>query len=151
MSRGRKKSSDTQQLHKVAKKPGKGVRMTSQSKHIVERVRQFFEKEKACGHSISRVNVLKWTAQATGLSKSTVARIEEFLACDSKLLTPMKRYAAHGSESILIHLTGRSFAELSINFMRGKNTQPFRACFQWWRIVVDYQGGHFVCGGWSKS
>jgi len=32
----------------IHKKPGKGVRMTSQSKHIVERVRQFFEKEKAC-------------------------------------------------------------------------------------------------------
>lgn len=38
-------SSVEEQLHKVAKKPGKGVWLPSQSKHIIENVRQFFEKE----------------------------------------------------------------------------------------------------------
>ena len=39
-------------LHKVAKKPGRGVRLTSQSRSIVEHVRQFFERENEYGHNI---------------------------------------------------------------------------------------------------
>ena len=35
-----------QPIHKLAKKPGKGVRLTSQTKYVIEKVRQFFEKEK---------------------------------------------------------------------------------------------------------
>ena len=35
-----------QPIHNIAKKPGKGVRLTSQTKYVIEKVRQFFEKEK---------------------------------------------------------------------------------------------------------
>ena len=37
---------DPQPIHKVAKKPGKEVRLTSQTKHVIEKIRQFFQKEK---------------------------------------------------------------------------------------------------------
>ena len=50
MDQGSSSSSSINQeplpIHKVAKKPGKGVRLTSQTKYVIENVRQFFEKEK---------------------------------------------------------------------------------------------------------
>lgn len=94
----RKKSSvggkDAQELHKVAKKPGRGVRLTSQSGQIVENVRQFFEEEKACKSTINRMAIVKRTADATRMSVRAVRRIhKDYLARHSQLLTPVKRYA----------------------------------------------------------
>ena len=51
---------------KIAKKTGQGVRLTSQTKQIVENVRQFFEKERRTGKSIKRMQVVERTAEATG-------------------------------------------------------------------------------------
>ena len=87
-------SSSSSLLHKVARTPGrKGVRLRSQSKHIVENVRAFFEKEKACKSTINRMAVVKRTAEATGLSERTIHDIhKEHVARDGQLLTPVKRY-----------------------------------------------------------
>ena len=46
-------SNSSQFLHKVATKPGRGVMLTSQTEQIVENVRRFFEKEKACKSTIN--------------------------------------------------------------------------------------------------
>ena len=46
MSRDKHKSVACKELHNVAKQPGKGVRLTLQSKSIIDRVRQFFFRER---------------------------------------------------------------------------------------------------------
>ena len=85
--------SNSQAIRKVVKAPGQGVRLTSQSRKIVENVRKFFEKEKACRSTINRMAVVKRTAEATGLSERTVQNIhKESVATDGQLLTPVKRY-----------------------------------------------------------
>ena len=93
MGRGRhKKSQEPQELHKVAKQPGKGVRLTSQSKSIIERVRQYFEREKQKG---THMNVLQRTSTATGVSLTTIKRIySEQRIHDGQFLTPLRRYTA---------------------------------------------------------
>lgn len=93
----KKKSTDggssSQAVLKVAKAPGQGVRLTSQSRKIVESIRKFFEKEKACRSTINRMAIVKRTAEATGLSERTVRNIhKESVASDGQLLTPVKRY-----------------------------------------------------------
>jgi hypothetical protein len=89
------KSSAEQELHKVAKRPGKGVRLASQSKYIVESVRQFFEKERSVGMSLKRSCVVERTATATGVSVRSVRNIhKEFASQDGALLTPLKRYSS---------------------------------------------------------
>jgi len=88
-------SSEEPELHRVAKKPGKGVRLTSQSKHIVENVRQFFEKERSVGMCLKRSCVVARTAAATGVSVKSIHNIrKECLSQDGEILTPLKRYAA---------------------------------------------------------
>ena len=91
MSRGKHKSKapmQPQELHKVAKQPRKGVRLTSQSKTIIDRVRQYFEGEKQKGRHI---NVLKKTAAATGVSVATVKQIySEQKTNDGTFLTPVR-------------------------------------------------------------
>ena len=88
------KNTAEQELHRVAKKPGRGVRLTSQSKYIVENVRQFFEKERSVGMSLKRSCVVERTASATGISIRSVRNVhKEFIAQDGTLLTPLKRYA----------------------------------------------------------
>ena len=93
MGRGKHKSKspmEPQELHKVAKQPGKGKRLTSQSKTIINRVRHFFEGEKQKGRQI---NVLKKTAEATGVSVATVKWIySEQRMNDGNFLTPVRRY-----------------------------------------------------------
>ena len=73
------------------KNTGQGVRLTSQTKQIVENVRQFFEKERRTGKSIKRMQVLERTAEATGISVRSVW--SEFIDCEGKFFTPVKRYA----------------------------------------------------------
>ena len=87
-------SNSSQVLHKVATKPGRGVRLTSQTKQIVENVRSFFEKEKACKSTINRMAVVKRTSEATGISERSIRDIhKEHVSRDSQLLTPIKRYS----------------------------------------------------------
>ena len=62
----------TQKLQKKKKNTGQGVRLTSQTKQIVENVRQFFEKERRTGKLIKRMQVVERTAEATGISVRSV-------------------------------------------------------------------------------
>ena len=78
-------------LHKVARKPGRGVQLNS---HVIESVRVFFEEEKRCGRSILQERVIDRTAQATNISKSTIKNIHHNLTHDGHFLTPTKRYSA---------------------------------------------------------
>ncbi len=65
----------------------------SQAKAIIENVRQFFDKESRYGYSINTRNPAVRTAKATGVSRRSVDRIpKDHLACDGKILTPIKRY-----------------------------------------------------------
>ena len=49
---GQGPSSSGGPLRSVRKKPGRGVGLTSQSKHIVTSVRNYFEEEKRTGKSL---------------------------------------------------------------------------------------------------
>ena len=70
------------------------MRLVSQSKNIVENVRQFFEKERSVDMCLKRSCVVERTAAATGISVRSVRNIHnEFLSQDGKLLTPRKRYS----------------------------------------------------------
>ena len=70
------------------------MRLVSQSKYIVENVRQFFEKERSVDMCLKRSCVVERTAAATGISVRSVRNIHnEFLSQDGKLLTPRKRYS----------------------------------------------------------
>ena len=107
MGRGKhlRRSVTTPPLHKVARQPGRGVRLTSQTKHIVENVRKFFEKEKT--NAIKKMQVVQRLSQATDLSEKCLRNIHnEYVSLDSSFFTPVKRYTASrarvkGSE--LIH------------------------------------------------
>ena len=77
-------------LHKVARKPGRGVRVNSQTKYVIEGVRAFFEEEKRRGRSFLRERVIDRTAQATNISKSTIKNIHHSLTQDGHFLTPTK-------------------------------------------------------------
>ena len=70
--KSKKPSQEPQELHKVVKQPGKGVRLTSQSKAIICRVRHYFEREKLKG---THMNILKKTSAATGVSLTAIRRI----------------------------------------------------------------------------
>ena len=62
---GQGPSSSGGPLRSLKKKPGRGVCLTSQSKHILTSVRSSFEEEKWTGKSLT----LDRTATATGISK----------------------------------------------------------------------------------
>ena len=73
---------------------GKGIRLTSQSRRVIENVRQFFEREKTEGRSVKRLRVAERTSMATGVSVRTVHEIhKESVANDGLFFTPTKRYA----------------------------------------------------------
>ena len=59
------------------KKPGRGVCLTSESKHILTSVRSYFEEEKRTGKSLMKNRPLDRTAIATGISKATVKRLDD--------------------------------------------------------------------------
>ena len=70
-------TSESTVAQKVAKKPGRGIRLTSQTKYIIENVRRFFEEEKKTKRSTLRDRVVDRTAKATGVSKRTVTNIHK--------------------------------------------------------------------------
>ena len=76
------------------KRLGRGVRISSLSKMIVEKVRQHFE-EREKGRPSKMLCVVERTAIATGLAVRTVFNIhKEFTSCDGHLSTPIKKYAS---------------------------------------------------------
>ena len=83
MGRGTGKGKGKAESHRAAKELGKGVRITSQTKIVVENVRRFFEKENK-GHR-KAVNVLERTADATEISTMTLKCIHrEYIEQESK-------------------------------------------------------------------
>ena len=86
-------SARTVPFKKVAVRHRQGVHLTSQSKYIVENVRNFLEKEKQQKRSIKRNRVLECTHLATGMSEATVKKIRrEIIVNEGQLLTPTKRF-----------------------------------------------------------
>ena len=49
--------------------------MTSQTKYVFEKLRQFFEKEKRKGSLFKKERIIECTAEATGVSKRSVRNI----------------------------------------------------------------------------
>ena len=78
--------------HKEELKPGRGVCLTSQSKHILTSVRSYFEEEKWTGKSLKKNKPLDRTATATGISKTTIKGIYKPMTGDKEILTPTKQY-----------------------------------------------------------
>ena len=149
-SRGRGRGTrDDPEVHKVAKKPGKGVRLVSQSKSIIENVRVFFEREKKYGMSLKRSNVLKRTAEATGMPVTTVKRIhQEYISHDMQFLTPVKRYAASRLGGILTVSTVQSLNGWFIDSTTERSILP---SLGYWRRPSGsaiFQVGGSVCGGY---
>ena len=81
---------EPQPIHKVAKKRGKGVRLTSQTKYVIEKVRQLFEKEKRRGSSIKGERIVEHTAETTGISLSVHKIDNKHVSQEGKLLTLVK-------------------------------------------------------------
>ena len=143
-------SSSKQELHRVAKKPGRGVWLTSQSKYIVENVRQYFEKERSVGMSLKRSCVVERTMSATGISIRNVRNVhKEFIAQDGTLLTPLKRYVRvrvnpdeFDRETIrrVVHdsYTNKEYPTLSAVLEKVKEQCVFPAGrYSLWRVLHD--------------
>ena len=73
-------------LRRVKKKPGRGIRLTSQSKHILTSVRSYFEEEKRTGKSLMKNRPLNRPATATGISKATIKQIYQTMTEDKEIL-----------------------------------------------------------------
>ena len=67
---GQGPSSSGGPLWSARKKPGRGVCLTSQSKHIFASVRSYFEEEELTGKSLMKNRPLD--ATATGITKATI-------------------------------------------------------------------------------
>ena len=89
---GQGPSSSGGPLRSVRKKPGRGLGLTSQSKHILTSVRSYFEEEKRTGKSLMKNRPMDRTATATGISKATIKLIYQPMTEDKEILTPTKRY-----------------------------------------------------------
>ena len=77
----------------VVKKRGRGYRLPSQSKYIVESVYAFFEKEKQEQRSLLRNQVVKRTAMACGIGTTTVSKLhKDFQGREGLLPSSEKRY-----------------------------------------------------------
>ena len=83
---GQGPSSSGGPLWSVRKKPGRGICLTSQSKHILTSVRSYFEEEKWTGKSLMKNRPLDRTA--TGISKATIKRIYQTMNEDKEIFTP---------------------------------------------------------------
>ena len=81
---GQGPSSSGGPLRSVKKKPGRGLRLTSQSKHILTSVRSYFEEEKRIGKSLMKNRPLNRTATAT--SKATIKWIYQMMNKNKEIL-----------------------------------------------------------------
>ena len=75
----------------MGKRLGRGVRISSQSKMIVEKVRQHFEKEREQGGPIKMSCVVERTAITTGLAVRTVFNIHK----EATLVNVFERFSIH--------------------------------------------------------
>ena len=69
----------------------KSERVVSAEKRLVERIRQFFEEERRAKHRISLNRVTDRLVAATGLGKTTSAKIHTELLSSQQFQTPQKK------------------------------------------------------------
>ena len=110
------------------KKRGRGYRLPSQSKYIVESVYTFFEKEKQEQRSLLCNQVVKCTAMACGIGTTTVSRLhKDFQGREGLLPSPEKRYV---ESRVQIALDEYDVAAMkSISFMSKRSTPHLIACW----------------------
>ena len=83
---------EPQAIHMVAKKTGKGARLMSQTKYVIEKIKHFLKKKRK-GSTFKREGIVECTAEATGVSVRSVHDIyNEYISEEGKLLTPVKQY-----------------------------------------------------------
>ena len=85
---GQGSSSSGGPLRSVRKKPRRGVHLTSQSRHILTSVRNYFEEEKRTGKSLMKNKPLNRIAMGTGISKTTIKLIYQTMTEDKEISTP---------------------------------------------------------------
>ena len=76
---------------RVTKKRGKGHRLSSQAKYIVNSVHEFFEKEKAKQKATLRDRVVKRTAAACDIGVTTVIRLHKEYGDSGGILSSLKK------------------------------------------------------------
>ena len=77
---------------KVGKRLGQGSRVTSQTKYVLQNMKNFFDVEKTEKRAILRNRVHDRMAQASGLSTRTIFNVLRSVTPDNTFLTPTKRY-----------------------------------------------------------
>ena len=89
---------------RVTKKRGKGHRLSSQAKYIVNSVREFLEKEKAKQKAALRDRVVKRTAAACGIGVTTVIRLHKEYGDSGGILSSveLKKSTQSGQEEIMV-------------------------------------------------
>ena len=92
MSKRKSSAGQSDKPHlKVNQKPlGNGIRLTSQSRRVID---SFFEREKSEGRSVNRLRVTECTSMATGVSVRTVHEIHRESVANGLFFIPTKRYA----------------------------------------------------------
>ena len=70
----------------------KSEQVASAEKHLVERVRLFFKKERRAKHRISLNRVTDRLVAATGLGKTTLAKIHTEFLSSQQFQTPQKKH-----------------------------------------------------------
>ncbi len=127
-------SSGSEPLHKVAKKPGAGKRLSSQAKFVVHHVRQFFEEERLRSRRILPNKVVERTAKATGVSVRSVISIgREYIDNSGHFLTPTKRYVTSRVRVTLMPLTRQQFEAWSMISISENSIQL------WTRFFIAYE------------
>ncbi len=93
--RRKNKGTESGETHRLAKGVGRGVRLNSQAKRIVENVRDFFDNDKKrkviVSPSRSFLALLRPLEYPRCLSSGYTKVL--YLAQDCKFLTPVKRYS----------------------------------------------------------
>ena len=113
---GQGPSSSGGPLWSARKKPGRGVSLTSQSKHTLTSVRSYFEEEKRTGKSLMKNRPLDRTATATGISKAAIKRIYQRMNEDKEILQ-LNNTLNQELQLTLTHLTKKIYNGLYTVFM----------------------------------
>ena len=131
------------------KRLGRGKRISSLSKMIVEKMRQHFEKEREKGGPITMFFVVERTAIATGLAVRTMSIHKEFTSCDDHLLTPIKKYMlSPESGSTLTRLIARAVIRRVVHWFYLRKECPTPP--EYWgrsRKLVPFQMASSAYGG----
>ena len=104
---------------RVTKKRGKGHRLSSQAKYIVNSVREFFEKEKAKQKATLRDQVVKHTAAACGIGVTTVIRLHKEYGDSGSILSSLKKKQEYNL--FLMKLMWKVFVRKCMSFIKERS------------------------------